>query len=241
MAEDDDGRRSAKISQFLVESNQLAAVSDTRFRALQQWLGTRFPGGSFTLAPASADASFRRYFRVSVPGASWIAMDAPPEQEDCRPFIHVAMLLRGAGVNAPDVVAHDLARGFLLLTDLGDRTYLSALNEESADPLIGDAIGRAPQMAACEPGGRTPAVRRATAPAGVRPLWRVVCRAPSSDRALRGSKAVSDRHREAHHRAQHRAAVGLRAPRLYAPQPHDRRSEPGRSRFSGRRVWPDYL
>lgn len=67
-------------------------------------------------------------------------MDAPPEHEDCRPFIHVARLLRGAGVNAPDVVAHDLARGFLLLTDLGERTYLSALNEESADLLIGDAI-----------------------------------------------------------------------------------------------------
>lgn len=67
-------------------------------------------------------------------------MDAPPGHEDCRPFIHVARLLRAAGVNAPDIIAHDLARGFLLLTDLGDRTYLAALVEGSADRLMGDAL-----------------------------------------------------------------------------------------------------
>lgn len=67
-------------------------------------------------------------------------MDAPPEHEDCRPFVHVARLLRAAGVNAPNIVAQDLARGFLLLTDLGDTTYLSALNEGNADRLFGDAL-----------------------------------------------------------------------------------------------------
>ena len=67
-------------------------------------------------------------------------MDAPPEQENCGPFVHVARLLRAAGVNAPEIVAQDLARGFLLLTDLGDTTYLSALNEGNADRLFGDAI-----------------------------------------------------------------------------------------------------
>jgi len=67
-------------------------------------------------------------------------MDAPPEHEDCRPFVHVARLLRAAGVNAPDIIAQDLAQGFLLLTDLGHTTYLSALNEENADRLFGDAI-----------------------------------------------------------------------------------------------------
>jgi len=67
-------------------------------------------------------------------------MDAPPEHEDCRPFVHVARLLRAAGVNAPDIVAQDLAQGFLLLTDLGDTTYLSALNEGNADRLFGDAL-----------------------------------------------------------------------------------------------------
>ena len=59
----------------------------------------RFGTGSFELKPASADASFRRYFRVAIAGDSWIVMDAPPEHEDCRPFVHVARLMRAAGVN----------------------------------------------------------------------------------------------------------------------------------------------
>ena len=100
----------------------------------------RFGTGSFELKPASADASFRRYFRVAIAGDSWIAMDAPPEHEDCRPFVHVARLMRAAGVNAPQIVAEDLSQGFLLLTDLGETTYLAALREENADRLMGDAV-----------------------------------------------------------------------------------------------------
>lgn len=118
----------------------LPATSDTRLEQLQQWLAARFAASSFSLTPASADASFRRYFRVTVAGASWVAMDAPPEREDCRPFVRVAALLRAAGVNAPEVVAQDLKRGFLLLTDLGDTPYLATLNEDNADRLFGDAI-----------------------------------------------------------------------------------------------------
>jgi aminoglycoside/choline kinase family phosphotransferase len=67
-------------------------------------------------------------------------MDAPPGREDCRPFVRVAGMLRAAGVNAPEVLAQDLDRGFLLLTDLGPTTYLSALDEESAPRLYADAI-----------------------------------------------------------------------------------------------------
>ncbi len=107
---------------------------------LQAWLATRLPPGGFTVTPASADASFRRYFRVAGDGRSWIAMDAPPGREDCRPFVRVAGLLRAAGVNAPRVEAQDLERGFLLLTDFGDTTYLAALDEASAGRLFGDAI-----------------------------------------------------------------------------------------------------
>ena len=81
---------------------------------LASWLATRLPGVSFALDAASADASFRRYFRVAAGGRSWIAMDAPPEHEDCRPFVRVAAMLRAAGVNAPEVIAQDLDRGFLL-------------------------------------------------------------------------------------------------------------------------------
>jgi hypothetical protein len=106
---------------------------------LRDWLAGPLAGRAISLKPASADASFRRYFRVVAGENSWIAMDAPPGREDCRPFVHVAGLLRTAGVNAPRVEAQDIERGFLLLTDFGDTTYLSALNETNADRLFGDA------------------------------------------------------------------------------------------------------
>jgi len=92
------------------------------------------------LEPASADASFRRYFRVRAAGASLIVMDAPPGHEDCRPFVRVARLLAAAGVHVPRVIAEDLEQGFLLLSDLGTTSYLQALNDSSADALFRDAI-----------------------------------------------------------------------------------------------------
>ena len=114
-----------------------------RTLALQAWLTRLFPSETWRIEPASADASFRRYFRVSLPdrGESRIVMDAPPQQEDCRPFIRVADLLRQAGLNAPAVLAQDLEQGFLLLTDLGTTTYLAALQQDdaSADALFRDA------------------------------------------------------------------------------------------------------
>ena len=99
-----------------------------RLELLENWLKPQIPSVPYTLAPASADASFRRYFRVSLPDRSLIVMDAPPEHEDCRPFIHVAELFRDAGVHVPHILAQDLQQGFLLLTDLGGTTYLDALN-----------------------------------------------------------------------------------------------------------------
>ena len=109
---------------------------------LGRWLDSHFPGGSFTLRPASADASFRRYFRLCFADGrpSLIVMDAPPPQEDCRPFVQVAALLNSAGVHAPQVMAQDLDQGFLLLTDLGETTYLAAINENNADALFNDAL-----------------------------------------------------------------------------------------------------
>lgn len=93
-----------------------------------------------TFAPASADASFRRYFRLTHAGQSWILMDAPPAQEDSGPFVRVAGLMLEAGLNVPKVLAQDLERGFLLLTDLGCQTYLDVLNADNAPHLMGDAI-----------------------------------------------------------------------------------------------------
>ena len=82
-----------------------------------------------SLRIASADASFRRYLRVdTVSGASLIVMDAPPDKENCEPFVKVANLMQAAGLKAPEVLAWDAPQGFMLLTDLGDRTMMSAID-----------------------------------------------------------------------------------------------------------------
>ena len=125
------------------------ASADARLAALTRWLDSVLPAPAATIAPASEDASFRRYFRVTLgasvavegrePATTLIAMDAPPEREDCRPYVAVAELLLAAGVHAPSVLAKDHAQGFLLLSDLGTRTYLDALTAASAPELYRDA------------------------------------------------------------------------------------------------------
>lgn len=108
--------------------------------------GTR----DFELRPASADASFRRYFRVTRGATTLIAMDAPPDKEDMGPYIRVAQMLADVGVNAPRVLERNEAEGFLLNTDLGARTYLAELEAEPrvADRLYKDAIDALVQIQA---------------------------------------------------------------------------------------------
>ncbi len=114
---------------------------DTRKAELERWLAAALGQSPSRIAPASADASFRRYFRVWHEGQTWIAMDAPPGKEDLRPYLQVAQILAATGVNVPQVIASDLERGFLLLTDLGNRQYLDALRAgEDADLLYRDAL-----------------------------------------------------------------------------------------------------
>jgi hypothetical protein len=110
-----------------------------RQRLLTDWLISLFPNESFTIAPASADASFRRYFRASFNDNTLIVMDAPPQHEDCKPFLHVAKLLEDAGVHVPHIHAQNLEQGFLLLSDLGDSTYLQALKKDNANKLYSAA------------------------------------------------------------------------------------------------------
>ena len=106
-----------------------------RLQQLSDWLHQQIPDTSFNIAPASADASFRRYFRVSFnDGQTRIAMDAPPQHEDCRPFVCVAKLFEQASTHVPHVYAQDLERGFLLLSDLGNTTYLQALEQGTRTP-----------------------------------------------------------------------------------------------------------
>ena len=128
-----------------------------RQKEITAWLETLHPGRSFTLAPASADASFRRYFRVSfADGETLIVMDAPPSHEDCKPWLHVQQLFAGAGVHVPVVLATDLERGYLLLSDLGNQTYLPALTTETAPALYSDALDALIDLQAASRPGELP-------------------------------------------------------------------------------------
>ncbi|MCP5268212.1 MAG: phosphotransferase [Zoogloeaceae bacterium] len=113
-----------------------------RTQALQDWIKQLFPGQPVTLAPASADASFRRYFRATLAdGSTRIIMDAPPEHENCQPYLDIAQLLNAAGVHVPVIYAQNLDQGFLLLSDLGNTTYLDVLKShpDSAAALYREA------------------------------------------------------------------------------------------------------
>lgn len=127
-------------------------VLPERIEQLQRWLRDEVGLPSFDMEPASNDASFRRYFRVFYAGHTRIAMDAPPAQEDCRPFIAVAQSFRALGVNVPQVYHADLKQGFLLLSDFGTRLYLHELNADSVERLYGDALGALITLQACGPG-----------------------------------------------------------------------------------------
>ena len=110
-----------------------------RLERLTAWTRSVLPAPLLSLAPASADASFRRYFRAVTEAGSFVVMDAPPSHEDCRPFLHVARLFRAAGANTPEIFAENQEEGFLLLSDFGNTTYLLALDGTSADRLYRDA------------------------------------------------------------------------------------------------------
>ncbi|MGY2439092.1 aminoglycoside phosphotransferase family protein [Pseudomonas sp. SDO52101_S400] len=123
---------------------------DVRLQHLKVWLdeqlATLFTDQGWgavppaTLTAASSDASFRRYFRWEGAGRSFVVMDAPPPQENCKPFVDIAFLLAKSGINVPKIYAEDLDRGFLLLNDLGNKTYLDVIDSENADALFSDAL-----------------------------------------------------------------------------------------------------
>jgi N-acetylmuramate 1-kinase len=127
-------------------------MTDSRLDTLRSWLKGLEPSWQLdlpTLAPASADASFRRYFRIASKNPDFptlIVMDAPPQHEPLDAFIKVDLLLENAGLNVPRILEKNVAEGFLLLKDLGTKTYLAELNSESADALYKDATHALVQM-----------------------------------------------------------------------------------------------
>jgi aminoglycoside/choline kinase family phosphotransferase len=131
----------------LSQNSPTSADKDARLALLTDWLATLNLVDAGSRRPASSDASFRRYFRLDVLpelrdklGDTLVAMDAPPERENVPAFIHVDGLLCDAGVTVPAIVAQDVERGFLLLSDLGTTTYLNRLDADNAPFMYSDAV-----------------------------------------------------------------------------------------------------
>ena len=116
--------------------------TDARLALIHDWVSGPLKLAPTAIAPASSDASFRRYFRVSTAaGRTFVVMDAPPGKEDVRPYLKVSGLLEGVGVHVPHVHERDIERGLLLLEDLGSTLYLARLNAgDDPEALYGDAL-----------------------------------------------------------------------------------------------------
>lgn len=121
---------------------------DPRLDALQRFAARHLGDDQVQPQPASADASFRSYWRVHSGGRSYILMNSPPDKEDAGPWLDVARRLRAAGLNAPEVFAADREAGYILMSDLGTRLYLPELHEASVDALYGDALAALARMQA---------------------------------------------------------------------------------------------
>jgi aminoglycoside/choline kinase family phosphotransferase len=128
----------------------------TRELARLEWTRSALADPATTLERASADASFRSYWRADSGGMSWIVMDAPPDREDIRPWLDIAGRLVAAGLHAPRVRASDADAGFVLMADLGQRLYLPELDEARADALYGDALDALLVMQSKVPAGDLP-------------------------------------------------------------------------------------
>ncbi|HET7371500.1 MAG TPA: phosphotransferase [Gammaproteobacteria bacterium] len=130
---------------------------DPRRQALETWITTEQGAPPASMTAVAGDASFRRYFRVTTAeGENVIAMDAPPAQEDSRPYVKVANLLAEAGLNAPRILAADIDSGFLLITDLGRQTWLDVIDDGNADSLFTAAINALVRWQAATVPGRLP-------------------------------------------------------------------------------------
>ena len=115
--------------------NCVIEVMDERMEALRKWLGECTPYGNAELESASADASFRRYFRIRKNQESYVVMDAPPEKEPCEPFVRIGEWMKRAGIRVPDILEKNMDLGFMVLTDFGDLHYQEAIQGCQRDHL----------------------------------------------------------------------------------------------------------
>jgi len=125
-------------------------IIDTRTDAIKSWLSDLYKTDDFILESASSDASFRRYYRVTLDNKTMIVMDAPPKYEDVAPFIKIAQFFAKNGLHVPEIIGEERTKGFLLLTDLGSQPYLERLNGKSADVLYRSAIDALIKIQLCD-------------------------------------------------------------------------------------------
>ena len=121
----------------------------TRQNALNKWLKSLFGDSPFTLSLLAGDASFRRYFRLRSGKLTYVVMDAPPDKENITPFINIGNILAGVGIHTPAVHSVEYTQGFILLEDLGDQLFLSALSHEKANPLYTAAMTTLLELQQC--------------------------------------------------------------------------------------------
>ncbi|AKJ26952.1 aminoglycoside phosphotransferase family protein [Caldimonas brevitalea] len=142
----------------MTSTHPISWTDEQRRLAFERWLASLGHRGidPASVRSASADASFRRYFRVDSAEGSRIVMDAPPSYEDCRPFVKVARLLRDGGLNAPEILDWNEADGFMLLSDLGSTTYLARLDADTAPALYEDATTALVRMQAIDAAAQVP-------------------------------------------------------------------------------------
>jgi aminoglycoside/choline kinase family phosphotransferase len=124
--------------------------ADQRKNALKEWLSTTDIGPYGDMQPMQGDASSRRYFRIFTSQRSFILMDAPPLQENCHAYVSIAQALHQKGLHTPEIIAANIDQGFLVISDLGDTTYLKALNSQNADQLYLRALNALTAIQACD-------------------------------------------------------------------------------------------
>jgi aminoglycoside/choline kinase family phosphotransferase len=123
---------------------------NARQLALEYWLKDACNLSPTSVMPMPGDASFRRYFRVQDESQTYVAMDAPLDHENCRPYIAIARALRAKNLLAPEIFASDVEQGFLLISDLGDKLYLNELNSSNAENLYGSALDALSILQSCQ-------------------------------------------------------------------------------------------
>lgn len=135
---------------MLRNKHGILSIMDFREQALHNWLTEQCKLPQFKFHPMKGDASFRRYYRVQVPDGTYVAMDAPPELENCVPYVAIANALHNIGVHTPDIIVSDLQQGFLLLSDFGNRLYLNILTTDNAKILYLRALDSLATIQSCK-------------------------------------------------------------------------------------------